>query len=38
MTPPLDYIDLSLPHEGMTLAEYRRARISPPKRRLRLRK
>ena len=28
MTPPLDYIDCSLPHEAMTLGEYRRTRVS----------
>ena len=37
MNPPLDYIDCSLPHEDMTLAEYRRTRTTPPKRRFRLR-
>jgi hypothetical protein len=37
MNPPLSYIDLSLPHEAMTLGEYRRTRIAPPKRRFRLR-
>ena len=33
MTPPLDYIDCSLPDEAMTLGEYRRTRTAPPKRR-----
>jgi hypothetical protein len=33
MNPPLEYIDLSLPDEAMTLAEYRRTRASEPKRR-----
>ena len=28
MTPPLEYIDCSLPHEAMTLGEYRRTRVS----------
>ena len=38
MTPPVDYIDCSLPHEAMTLAEYRRTRTSAkPVRRVRLR-
>ena len=37
MTPPLDYIDCSLPHDGMTLGEYRRTRTKPPVRRVRLR-
>jgi hypothetical protein len=38
MTPPLDYIDCSLPHETMTLAEYRRTRTAPPAPRIRLRR
>jgi hypothetical protein len=38
MTPPLEYIDCSLPHEAMTLAEYRRMRTAPPARRVRLRR
>jgi hypothetical protein len=37
MTPPIDYIDCSLPHESMTLAEYRRTRTTAPARRFRLR-
>ena len=32
MTPPLVYIDISLPHEAMTLGEYRRTRTAPPAR------
>jgi hypothetical protein len=38
MTPPLEYIDCSLPHEGMTLGEYRRTRVAPPAPRRRLRR
>jgi hypothetical protein len=38
MTPPLDYIDCSLPHEEMTLGEYRRTRVAPPAPRRRLRR
>jgi hypothetical protein len=38
MTPPVDYIDCSLPREDMTLAEYRRTRTTPPARRVRLRR
>jgi hypothetical protein len=38
MTPPLDYIDCSLPHEEMTLGEYRRTRVSSPAPRRRLRR
>ena len=38
MTPPLDYIDCSLPHEAMTLAEYRRTRAKHPAPRTRLRR
>jgi hypothetical protein len=38
MTPPLDYIDCSLPHEEMSLGEYRRTRVSPPAPRRRLRR
>jgi hypothetical protein len=37
MTPPLEYIDCSLPHEAMTLGEYRRTRVTPPAPRRRLR-
>jgi hypothetical protein len=37
MTPPLQYIDISLPHEAMTLGEYRKTRTKPPVRRARLR-
>ncbi len=38
MTPPLQYIDCSLPHEAMTLSEYRRTRTAPPAPRARLRR
>ena len=38
MNPPLDYIDISLPHEAMTLAEYRRTRVTSPAPRTRLRR
>jgi hypothetical protein len=38
MTPPLEYIDCSLPHEAMTLSEYRRTRVSAPAPRRRLRR
>ena len=38
MTPPIDYIDCSLPHETMTLDEYRRTRVTPPAPRIRLRR
>ena len=38
MTPPLEYIDCSLPHEAMTLGEYRRTRVVPPAPRRRLRR
>jgi hypothetical protein len=38
MTPPLDYIDCSLPHEGMTLGEDRRTRVTAPAPRRRLRR
>jgi hypothetical protein len=37
MTAPLEYIDCSLPHEAMTLGEYRRTRTSARPRRARLR-
>jgi hypothetical protein len=38
MNPPLEYIDCSLPHEDMTLAEYRRTRVARRKPRFRLRR
>jgi hypothetical protein len=38
MTAPLEYIDCSLPDEAMTLAEYRRTRVTPPAPRIRLRR